>query len=335
MEQDESLTVDFSGVCRAKLDKLLGGMGIYKLNRIQKKYGRYWQLYLFLVLPLAYIIIFAYIPMFGVQIAFKKFNYTGGIWGSPWTGFSHFIKFFNSYNFERVIVNTLRISVYDILAGFPFPIIFALCLNTIEHGRYKKIVQTITYMPHFISVVVVVGMVMQIFHPLIGIYGVVVKALTGTQAVDLFGKADVFPHLYVWSGIWQSFGWSSIIYVASLTSVPGELYEAAKVDGASRFKMVLHIDLPALAPTITILLILRMGAVMSVGFEKAWLMQNPLNLRTSELISTFVYKQGLAAGGPVDFSYAAAIGLFNSVINLILIIIVNKIANKLSETSLW
>lgn len=273
--------------------------------------------------------------MLGVQIAFKKFNYIGGIWGSPWVGFSNFIKFFNSYTFTRVIGNTLRISIYDIIAGFPFPIIFALCLNTIENRRYKKTLQTITYMPHFISVVVVVGMLMQIFHPLNGVYGIAAKALSGSTPADLFGKADAFPHLYVWSGIWQGFGWSSIIYVASLTSVPEELYEAAWVDGASRFKMVLYIDLPALTPTITILLILRMGAIMSVGFEKAWLMQNPLNLRASELISTYVYKQGLAAGGPVDFSYAASIGLFNSVINLILIILVNKIANKLSETSLW
>ena len=305
------------------------------MNRIQRKYGRYWQLYLFLLLPLIYIIVFAYIPMLGVQIAFKKFNYIGGIWGSPFIGFANFIKFFNSYTFSRVITNTLRISIYDILAGFPFPIIFALCLNTIEHRRYKKFLQTITYMPHFISVVVVVGMLMQIFHPLNGVYGIAMRAFSGVQAADLFGKADAFPHLYVWSGIWQGFGWSSIIYVASLTSVPEELYEAARIDGASRFQMVLNVDLPALAPTITILLILRLGAIMSLGFEKAWLMQNSLNLRTSELISTFVYKQGLAAGGPMDFSYAAAIGLFNSVINLFMIVTVNKIANKLSETSLW
>jgi putative aldouronate transport system permease protein len=305
------------------------------LNSIKKKYSRYWQLYLFLLIPAAYIIVFAYIPMAGVQIAFKKFNYIGGIWNSPWVGLTNFIKFFNSYSFNRVIVNTLRISLYDIIAGFPFPIIFALCLNTINNRRYKKVLQTITYMPHFISVVVVVGMLMQIFHPLSGLYGMAMRALTGTQAADLFGKPDAFPHLYVWSGIWQGFGWSSIIYVASLTSVPEELYEAARVDGASRFKMVLYVDLPALAPTITILLILRLGAIISLGFEKAYLMQNSLNLRTSELISTFVYKQGLAAGGPTDFSYAAAIGLFNSLINLLLIILVNKAANKLSETSLW
>ncbi|MDR2019140.1 MAG: ABC transporter permease subunit [Treponema sp.] len=302
---------------------------------LQKKYGRYWQLYLFLLLPALYIIIFAYIPMLGVQIAFKKYTILGGIWGSPWAGLANFRKFFNSYMFSRVIGNTLRISLYDIIAGFPFPVIFALCLNTIENRRYKKILQTITYMPHFISVVVVVGILMQIFHPLNGIYGVLVKTFTGNQAADIFGKPDAFPHLYVWSGIWQGFGWNSIIYVATLSSVPEELYEAARVDGASRFKMVLHVDLPALAPTITILLILRLGAIMSLGFEKAWLMQNSLNLRTSELISTFVYKQGLAAGGPTDFSYAAAIGLFNSLVNLVLIILVNKTANKLSETSLW
>jgi putative aldouronate transport system permease protein len=303
--------------------------------KIQNKYGRYWQLYVFLLIPVIYIVVFSYIPMLGVQIAFKKFNYQGGIWGSPWVGLAQFRKFFNSYMFSRVIKNTLQISVYDIVAGFPFPIIFALCLNTIERRQFKKFLQTVTYMPHFISVVVIVGMMMQIFHPMNGIYGIVARALSGTQAADLFGNPGAFPHLYVWSGIWQSFGWSSIIYVAALSSVPEELYEAARIDGAGRFKMVLHVDLPALAPTITILLILRLGSIMSLGFEKAWLMQNNLNLQASELISTFVYKQGLAAGGPTDFSYAAAIGLFNSLVNLVLILIVNKIANKLSETSFW
>jgi putative aldouronate transport system permease protein len=310
-----------------------GGVVIKEILR--QKYRRYWQLYAFLLLPVAYIIVFSYIPMLGVQIAFRKFSYTGGIWGSPWAGLANFRKFFNSYMFTRVIVNTLRISLYDIVAGFPFPIIFALCLNTIENRRFKKFLQTITYMPHFISVVVVVGILMQIFHPLNGLYGIIVKAVTGNQAVDLFGKSEAFSHLYVWSGIWQSFGWNSIIYVAALSSVPEELYEAARIDGAGRFKIVLNVDLPSLAPTITILLILRLGSVMSLGFEKAWLMQNNLNLQASELISTFVYKQGLAAGGPTDFSYASAIGFFNSLVNLALIIIVNKIAKKLSETSLW
>jgi putative aldouronate transport system permease protein len=298
-------------------------------------YKRYWQLYVFLLIPVIYIIVFSYIPMMGLEIAFKKFDYQKGMWGSPWVGFSNFQKFFNSYVFTRVIGNTLRISFYDIVAGFPIPIIFALCLNTIEHRNFKKFIQTVTYMPHFISVVVIVGMLMQIFHPMNGIYGIIGKAITGNQAADLFGKPEAFPHLYVWSSIWQSFGWSSIIYIAALSSVPEELYEAARIDGSSRLKMILHIDLPALAPTITILLILRVGSIMSLGFEKAWLMQNNLNLRTSELISTFVYKQGLAAGGPTDFSYATAIGLFNSLVNLALIVMVNRIAKKLNETSLW
>ncbi|MDR1788390.1 MAG: sugar ABC transporter permease, partial [Treponema sp.] len=202
-----------------------GGKAVSLRTGIQNKYGRYWQLYLFLLIPVAYFIIFAYIPMAGAQIAFRKFNYMGGIWGSPWVGLDNFKKFFNSYMFSRVIWNTLRISFYDIIAGFPFPILFALCLNTIERRRFKKFVQTVTYMPHFISVVVIVGMLMQIFHPMNGIYGIVVKALTGGGAADLFGKPEAFPHLYVWSGIWQSFGWGSIIYVAALSSVPEELYE--------------------------------------------------------------------------------------------------------------
>lgn len=304
-------------------------------NRLQKKYLPYWQLYIFLLIPVIYIVIFAYLPMAGVQIAFRSYNYLGGIWNSPWVGFKNFRKFLNSYMFARVFINTLRLSLYTIVAGFPFPIIFALCLNSIERRNFKKILQTVTYMPHFISVVVIVGMMMQIFHPMNGIYGIIFKAVVGFQAPDLFASPNAFPHLYVWSGIWQNFGWDSIIYVAALTSVSEELYEAARVDGASRWKCVLHIDISALTPTITIMLILRIGSLMSLGFEKAWLMQNNLNLRTSELIATYVYKQGLGTGGPTDFSYAAAIGLFNSIINFFLIIIVNKISKKLNETSLW
>ena len=305
------------------------------LKAIKKKYGLYWQLYLFLLIPVVYIIIFQYVPMLGAQIAFRRFTIRGGMWGSEWVGFANFTRFFNSFWFVRVVTNTLRISVYELIAGFPIPIIFALCLNTIGNLRYKKALQTITYMPHFISTVVVVGIIMQFFHPIVGVYGVTFRAFTGTQARDIFANPDAFPHIFVWSGIWQGFGWGSIIYVASLTSVPEELYEASRVDGASRLKQIIHIDIPALTPTIVILLILNLGSIMSVGFEKAFLLQNNLNLRTSELISTFVYKQGLAAAGPTDFSYATAIGLFNSVINLFLIITVNKISRKLSETSLW
>ncbi len=305
------------------------------LSKQIKRYRQHWQLYVFLILPVAYILIFAYWPMFGLQIAFKKFNIVQGIWGSPWVGFKNFIKFFNAYQFQAVIVNTLTLSIYALLAAFPFPIMFALVLNVVEHQRLKKVVQTITYMPHFISTVVLVGMLMQIFHPMIGLYGKAYQALTGNMASDLFAKPAAFKHLYVWSGVWQGFGYNSIIYIAALTNVNAELHEAAEVDGASRFQRVVHIDFPALVPTIVIMLILRMGSIMSIGFEKTYLMQNSLNLSASEIISTFVYKKGLGAGVGNDYSYSTAIGMFNSVVNLILITTVNMISRRVSETSLW
>lgn len=305
------------------------------LNRLKKKYKPYWQLYVFLLLPVAYILIFQYWPMFGLQIAFKKFSISKGIWESPWVGFKNFTKFFNAYQFSNIMRNTLTLSIYAILAAFPFPILFALVLNTIENTNLKKVVQTITYMPHFISTVVLVGMLMQIFHPMVGVYGRFVKALTGEMPADLFANPNAFPHLYVWSGVWQGFGYNSIIYIAALTNVSAELHEAAQVDGASRFQRVLHIDIPALLPTIIIMLILRTGSIMSIGFEKTYLMQNNLNLSRSEIISTFVYKKGLGAGVANDYSYSTAIGMFNSVVNLILITCVNGISRRVSETSLW
>ena len=305
------------------------------LAKIRKKYGPYWQLYVFLLLPVIYILIFAYWPMFGLQIAFKKFSIVKGIWDSPWVGFKNFIKFFNAYQFTDVMRNTITLSLYAILAAFPFPIIFALVLNTVEHPRLKKTVQTITYMPHFISVVVIVGMMMQIFHPMAGLYGRFMKMLTGEIPADLFANPKAFPHLYVWSGVWQGFGYNSIIYIAALTNVSAEIHEAAEVDGASRFQRVIHVDFPALLPTITIMLILRMGSIMSIGFEKTYLMQNSLNLSRSEIISTFVYKKGLGAGASNDYSYSTAIGMFNSVVNLILISSVNWFSRRVGETSLW
>ncbi len=305
------------------------------LNRLTKKYGQYWQLYVFLLIPVAYILIFAYWPMFGLQIAFKKFSIMQGIWGSPWVGLKNFVKFFNAYQFEAVIANTLALSLYALIAAFPFPIIFALILNVIEHHRFKKIVQTITYIPHFISIVVLVGMLMQIFHPMVGLYGRFFSALTGEMASDVFANPSAFKHLYVWSGVWQGFGYNSIIYLAALTNVSSELHEAAEVDGATRLQRVIHIDFPALVPTIVIMLILRMGSIMSIGFEKTYLMQNSLNISASEIISTFVYKKGLGAGVGNDYSYSTAIGMFNSVINLLLITSVNMISRRVSETSLW
>jgi len=294
-----------------------------------------WQLYIFLLVPVAYLLIFRYYPMLGVQIAFKKFNAAKGIWGSPWVEFYNFEKFFKSYQFSRVISNTLSLSFYGLLAGFPIPIILGLCLNALRSQRYKKLAQTIIYVPHFISTVVLVGIVLQVFNPLVGVYGVLYSLATnGNIAPDILGKATAFSHMYVWSGVWQNMGWGTIIYVAALSSVENELHEAAQIDGASRFKRVIHIDLPKIFPTATTLLILNAGSIMNVGFEKVYLMQNSLNLRQSEVISTYVYKIGLAAGGG-DFSYATAIGLFNSIINFMLLVTVNWISKKISSTSLW
>ena len=305
------------------------------VKRIKKKYANWWQLYVFLLIPLVYIIIFKYVPMIGVQIAFRKYTHKGGIWGSKWVGMSNFIKFFNSPKASVIILNTLKLSLYSIFVEFPFPIIFALLLNAIEAPRFKKTVQTITYMPHFISTVVLVGIIMQMFNSTLGIMPRLWKALTGMQRVDVLASPSGFVHLYTWSGVWQGFGWGSIMYLAALTAVSPDLHEAAQIDGATRWQRVLHVDLPCILPTITIMLILRMGSVMSIGFEKAYLMQNDLNISASEVISTYEYKIGLANAGSTDYSRSAAIGLFNSVINMIMLIIVNAISGKLSSTSLW
>lgn len=302
---------------------------------LRRRLARHWQLYVFLLIPVVYLLIFHYYPMLGVQIAFKKYSPKLGIWGSPWIGFKYFQKFFGSSLFSRVVGNTIKISLYSLAASFPLPIIFALMLNVMRNHRYKKFVQTVAYMPHFISTVVLVGMLLQILNPLMGIYGKAYSALNnGAMANDLLGSSATFPHLYVWSGIWQHFGWDSIIYVAALAAVSPELHEAAQIDGASRFQRVVHIDFPALLPTAIIMLILRTGSIMSIGFEKIFLMQNDLNLRASEVISTYVYKVSLKANIP-DFSYSTAIGLFNSVVNLLMISLVNMVSRKISDTSLW
>ena len=290
------------------------------------------QLYLFLVIPMAYLVIFKYIPMAGIQIAFRKFSIRKGIWGSPWVGFSYFSRFFNTYMFARVVKNTVLLSFYSIFAGFPVPILFALLLNVMRGRAFKKTVQMVTYAPHFISTTVLVGMIKALFSSRTGMYGALYFALTGAYPADIFGQVTAFSHLYVWSGIWQNMGWGAIIYIAALSGVDMQLHEAAQIDGASRFKRVIHIDLPCILPTAAIMLIMRAGSVMSIGFEKVYLMQNSVNLSASEIISTYVYKVGLQDS---DFSYSTAIGLFNSVINLALLMVVNTITKKLSDTSLF
>lgn len=295
-----------------------------------KSVMRHWELYLLVLLPVLYLIIFKYIPMVGVQIAFKDFNIVKGIWGSPWVGFKHFEAFFQSPNFGLVIKNTLGISFYSLLAGFPVPIIFALALNEVRTGYFKKTVQLVTYAPHFISMVIMVSIIILILSPHVGVVDRLFSYM-GLQT-NLMGIPEYFKSIYVWSGIWQNLGYSSIIYIAALAGVDPSLYEAARVDGASRLKKILHIDLPSLIPISVILLILNLGSIMGVGFEKIYLMQNPLNQSTSEVIATYVYKVGLLGA---NFSFSTAIGLFNSIINLILLLIVNYIARKVSETSLW
>ncbi len=294
---------------------------------------RHWQLYLLLLLPVAYLLIFKYAPMIGAQIAFRKYRVNTGIWGSQWVGFDNFTKFFRSSQFSRVLSNTLTISFYSLFAGFPFPILLALLLNAMRSAAAKRFVQNLTYLPYFISTVVMVGILLQIFNTHNGVFGVTYKLIAGETAPDFMAKPEGFLNLYVWSGVWQNMGWGSIIYIAALSNVDVEQHEAALLDGATRFQRIQHVDIPAIMPTIIITLLLRCGSIMNVGFEKAYLMQNNLNLRMSEVISTYVYKVGLTATG--NFSYATAIGMFNSVVNLTVLIIMNAISRKVNDSSIW
>ena len=295
------------------------------LVRIRKN----WQLHLLVALPILYIIIFNYVPMYGLQIAFREFKPRAGIWGSEWVGLKHFITFFKAYNFTQIVTNTLVISLYNIFVGFPIPIVLALMLHVSERKLLKKLTQNVSYMPHFISTVVLVGIINQILNPVCGVVGTFYHMFGGVGvAPDIRASAGAFRHLFVWSGVWQQMGWSTIIYVAALSGVSSELHEAAELDGASRWKRVLNVDLPAILPTVSIMLILRFGSVMSVGYEKVYLMQNDLNLSTSEVISTYVYKTGL---GKMQMSYGTAIDLFNSIINTTLLLTVNTITRKLTS----
>ena len=300
--------------------------------RLKFDFTRNWRLYVLILPALVALILFRYAPMYGLQIAFKNFKPAKGISGSAWVGLKHFKSFINSYQFENVLWNTIKISVTSLVAGFPMPIIFALLLNQIRSAKAKKVLQTVTYMPHFISTVVLVGMLMVFLSPTTGLYGHAMRALGVSQPDNLMAKKEWFIPLYVLSGIWQNTGWDSIIYLAALSSISVDLYEAATVDGASKFKRMIYIDIPCILPTATILLIMNMGSIFSLGFEKIYLMQNSLNLPVSETINTYVYKQGIVGG---KYSCSAAIGLFNTVINFVILLTVNKIAGKMGDTSLF
>lgn len=305
-----------------------------RLERSKGKASNYFRrniwLYAFAVPAVVWLLIFCYAPMGGIIIAFKRYTGAYSVWESRWVGMRWFQSFFKSYYFEQVIVNTLRLSLYN-LATFPLPIILALMLNELRHEGVKRTIQTILYTPHFISTVVICSMISLFFAQETGFVTKVIESITGT-APKWLTSADAFPHLYVWSGVWQQLGWNCVIYVAALSGIDPTLHEAAAIDGASRLQRILHINLPSIAPTIIITLILRVGQIMSLGTDKVLLLKNGLNQDTALTIGLFVYERGMVSG---DFGYATAVGLFTNVINLILVLSVNWISRKVSNTSLF
>lgn len=299
-------------------------------SRVKSDFKKNKELY-FLVLPvLLFYIIFHYKPMYGAVIAFKEFVPKKGIMGSPWVGFAHFIEFFQSYYFWRIFGNTLIISLNSIVFGFPAPILLALLINELRGKWFSKTVQTITYLPHFISLVVICGMIKD-FTADTGIIGSLMTFFTGKQE-SLLNVPGYFVPIYIVSGVWQEFGWGSIIYLAALMGIDQEQYEAASIDGAGRWKQIIHVTIPGIMPTIMIMLILRLGNIINVGFEKIILLYNPVIYETADVISSFVYRKGLQE---FNFSFSAAVGLFNSIINFVFLFTSNWISKKMNETSLW
>jgi putative aldouronate transport system permease protein len=289
------------------------------------------DLYLFCLPGIIITLIFHYWPLYGAQIAFRAYSARRGIWGSPWVGWEHFIRFFNSPNAALIIWNTFVLSIYGLAAGFPIPIILALLLNSFRHKRYTKVIQTVTYAPNFISVVVMCSMIILFLSPRVGMVNKIIE-LAGGSTLNFMGERSMWRHIYVWTGVWQSMGWSSVVYFAALSGVNPEYHEAAIVDGATKLQRIIHIDLPTILPVAVMLLILSFGSLLSIGFEKVYALQNPLNLNVSEIISTYVYKLGILNN---DVAYSSAIGLFNSAVNAVLLISVNAISRKLSDNALW
>jgi putative aldouronate transport system permease protein len=293
-----------------------------------------WQLYLLLFLPLVFLIVFSYVPMYGVVLAFKDYKAGMTIAEAPWVGLEKFTKFLTSFKFTTILRNTLALSFYS-LATFPIPIIFALMLNAMPGQRYKKLIQTVTYLPYFISTVIMIGIILSLLNERTGAWGSLYMNIFGRTAPNILAKGESFRHIYVWSGVWQSTGSGAVIYLAALSGVDPNLHEAAMIDGASRWQRVIHIDLPTILQTVSIMLILAIGNIMSVGADKALLMQNSMNMKYSEIISTYEYKIGLSADLPTDYSLSTAIGLFNSIINFILLIIADRVAKKLDGSGIF
>ena len=300
-------------------------------SRILNDMKRNWFLYLMFLPVLIYFIIFAYIPMGGTIMAFKDYKVRMGIWGSPWVGLKYFERFFNSYNFELLLKNTITISVYSLLVSFPIPIIFALLLNYLRQKHLKKVIQMVSYAPYFISTIVICGMIAIFLDKNSGIINQIITFFGG-EAVPFLSRPEYFKSIYVWSGVWQGMGYSSIIYLSALSSIDPALHEAAIMDGASKVKRIIHIDLPGLKSIIVIQLILALGSLMNVGFEKIYLLQNDLNISASDVINTYVYRVGLVQN---NYSFSTAVGLFNSVINMFLVILANTFVKKLTNESLW
>ena len=290
-----------------------------------------WDLLLFCLPGIVVTVIYHYIPIYGIQIGFKNYKIASGIVGSTWTGLENFRRFFSGAYAWLTIKNTLILSAYSMVSGFPMAVILALLLNSFRHKKYRKVIQAVTYAPHFISTVVMCGMIILFLSPRVGVINTVLAAM-GNERINFMSKSEYWRHIYVWTGVWQGMGWSSVIYFAALAGVSPEYHEAAIVDGATKFQRMMHIDLPFLAPTMTMLLIMDCGSILSVGFEKAYALQNDLNQQVSEIISTYTYKMGIINN---DQSFSTAVGLFNSVVNSILLITVNAITRKLSENSLW
>lgn len=305
--------------------KKTNSIGWFKKNILSQ-----WQLY-FLCLPaLLYLLLFRYLPMAGIQIAFKDYTFADGISGSGWVGIKHFSRFITSYNFWPLVWNTISINLYGLIV-FPIPVIMALVLNSLEFPKFKKLVQTVTYAPHFISVIVLCGMLILFTSPTSGVINTFIKNFGG-EPIHFMASPRMFKHIYVWSGVWQNTGWDAIIYLASLAAISMDLYEAARVDGANRLQIVTHIEIPSILPTVVIMLLLRLGNIMNVGFTKVYLLQNSANESTSEIISTYVYKVGLVKA---QMSFSTAVGLFNTIINIMILYLSNNVSRKLTETSLW
>ena len=297
-----------------------------------KDLSRYRFLYIMILPVLVYYTVFCYVPMYGILMAFQDYDMVKGIWGSHWVGFKYFFEFFSSPYFGRTLRNTLLLNFYGLLFVFPFPIIFALLLNEVRKKTFKKVVQTISYMPFFISLVVVTGII-QDFTSQTGILTYLVQAVTGNNdALNLLTKTQYFRPIYIISDIWQYTGFNSIIYISALSAINPELYEAATIDGAGRWKQMLNITLPGITPTIIILFILQLGSIMYVGFDKVFLLYNPSIYETSDVISTYIYRQGLLSG---EFSYSTAVGFFNTVVNFIILIVANNISRRVNKVSLF